>query len=143
MTRALNRRLPLPAASWVALTTILVLSGLVWIKDQGYLLFHSLAELFSITIATSAFVIAWNSRRFREDSHLTFLGLGLLSVAAVELIHTLAYPGMGVFKDLGTNTATELWIASRYLEAGVLLALPLLVGRRVRSGVLLAGFGCW
>jgi signal transduction histidine kinase len=140
MPKASSRSRVFPSLARGALVVALALAVLLWAEREDYLLFHSLAELFSIIIATSAFVIAWNSRRLRRDSYLTFLGTGLLAVAAVDLVHALAYKGMGVFPGLGTDTATQLWVAGRYLEAGMLLALPAFIGRRVGSGILLAAF---
>ncbi|GMU25014.1 MAG: hypothetical protein AMXMBFR13_50850 [Phycisphaerae bacterium] len=52
-----------------AVLLVLLLAGLYWSKRTSYLLFHSLAELFSVLIAASIFVVAWNSRRFRQDNY--------------------------------------------------------------------------
>lgn len=93
---------------------ILVFLGLYLTSLYHYLLFHSLAEIFSITIACGIFMIAWNSRQFFANNYLLFIGIAYLFVAGVDLIHTLAYKGMGVFEGYETNLATQLWIATRY-----------------------------
>jgi len=44
----------------------------------GYLLFHSIAELFSIFIAVGIFVVAWNTKNFSPNTYLLFLGIAYL-----------------------------------------------------------------
>lgn len=118
----------------------LLLFGLYLTRLYSYLLFHSLAELFSIVVAFSIFVIFWNSRRFLRDSYFLFLGNAYLFVGFLDLVHTLAYKGMGVFSGYDSNLATQLWITARYLESLSLLAAPLLLGRRLKSSHVFFGF---
>ena len=87
----------------------------------NYLLFHSIVEVFSIIIAFGIFMFAWNTRRFEENNYLLFLGIAYLFIGVVDLIHTLAYKGMGVFHGYETNLSVQLWITARYLEAVSLL----------------------
>ena len=117
-----------------------VLILLYIISLRNYLLFHSLAEVFSIVIAFSIFIIAWNSRRLMENGYLLFLGIAYFFIGAFDLIHTLAYTGMGVFPGSGTELATELWIAARYLESLSILSAPLFLGRRLRVNLILIGY---
>jgi len=77
---------------------VLALFGIYLTSLYSYLLFHTLAELFSITIAFCIFIIAWNSREHLESNFLMFLGIAYLFIGGVDLIHALAYKGMGVFK---------------------------------------------
>jgi hypothetical protein len=65
---------------------ILVLVGLYLSSLYNYLLFHTLAELFSVIIAVGVFNIAWNSRRFLENNYLLFLGIAFLFVGAIDLL---------------------------------------------------------
>ena len=90
-------------ASW-----ILILVGLYLTSLYNYLLFHSLVEIFSIFIACSIFLVAWNSRRFMDNNYLLFLGIAYLFVGGVDLIHTLAYRGMGIFTGYEANLPTQL-----------------------------------
>ncbi len=118
-----------------------ILATLIWAESRDYLLFHSLAELFSVVIAASAYLVAWNTRRYQEDSFLVFLGAALLAIASLDLVHMLVYTGMGVFPGEGANEATQLWIAARALTALSLLVAPLLVGRRIPYWILAPAFG--
>ncbi|MCJ7426619.1 MAG: ATP-binding protein [Dehalococcoidales bacterium] len=117
----------------------LILVGLYLSSLYSYLLFHSFAEIFSVIVAAAIFIIAWNSRRFLDNSYFLFLGVAFLFVGALDLVHTLAYKGMGIFPEYGTNLATQLWIGARYLQSLALLIAPLLIGRRLRVNWLLAG----
>ena len=123
------------------LVGVLVLAGLYLTRLYSYLLFHSLAEFFSIAVAWSIFILAWNSRRFITNHYLLFLGVAYFFVADVDLLHTLAYKGMGVFRGDTSNLATQLWIVARYLEAGSLLAAPFFLRRRLNVGVLFIVYG--
>ena len=109
----------------------MVLAGLA-MTIGNYLLFHSLVELFSICVAFCIFMIAWNARQITQSRYLLFIGVAYLFVGAVDLVHTLAYKGMGVFPDAGSNLATQLWIAARYIESVSLLLATLLVGCRFK-----------
>ena len=92
---------------------------------HSYLLYHNFVELFSIIIAFAIFIIAWNSKKFLDNNYLLFVGIAYLFAALLDLFHTLAYRGMGIFTNFtGSNLATQLWISARYLESiSLLLAL--------------------
>ena len=113
-------------------TMLLALVGLYLSSLYSYLLFHSLAEIFSAVIASSVFMVAWTSRRQLDNNYLLFLGPAYLSVAVLAMIHTLAYKGMGVFPGDDANLATQLWIASRYILGISFLLAPLFLHRRTR-----------
>jgi signal transduction histidine kinase len=112
------------------LSGLLVLLGLFLSSLYSYLLFHNLAEIFSIVIACAIFMFAWNARHFLQNNYLLFIGIAYLFVAGVDLIHTLAYKGMRVFPGDDANLPTQLWIAARYLQSISLLIAPLLLRRK-------------
>ena len=114
------------------LTGTLLLVALYLTSLYSYLLFHSLIELFTVTVAGSIFVIAWNARAYLNNNYLLFVGITSLFVALLDLVHTLAYQGMGVFADQSANPATQLWIAARYLQSLSLLMAPFFLGRKLR-----------
>jgi len=134
-----------PAATtrpWLILAGAAVaVAALYAASGYSYLLFHSLAELFSIVIACSAFVIVWNTRRFLDNGYLTFIGVAYLFVAGLDLVHTLAYKGMNVLGGGLVNPAAQLWVAARALESVSLLVAGFFIGRRARMRLLLVGFG--
>ncbi|MGQ4556986.1 MASE3 domain-containing protein [Halobellus sp. GM3] len=91
--------------------------ALYLIQVRNYLLFHSLVELFSVTVAFAVFIVVWNARGDIENPFFAVLGVAYLFIGAVDLLHTLAYQGMGVFATDGANLPTQLWLLGRYLEA--------------------------
>jgi len=130
-----RRNITLHLISWG-----LVLFGLYLASLYNYVLFHSLAEIFSIVVACSIFIVAWNSRRFLDNNYLLYIGVAYLFVGSVDLIHTLAYKGMGVFKGYDANLSTQLWILARYMESLSLLLAPLFLKRKLRINVELAAY---
>ncbi len=122
------------------LSGVLALCGLYVISRYNYLLFHGLVELFSVVVACGIFMIAWNTRRLTNGDHLLFLGIAYLHVAGVDVLHTLAYKGMGVFQGYDANLPTQLWIAARYVESLSLFIFPLVLRRRLNEYALFAGY---
>ena len=116
---------------------ILILFGLYFSSLYNYLLFHSLAEIFSIVVAWAIFILAWNSRRIMDNNYLLFIGIAFLFIGGLDLVHTLGYKGMGIFHGYAANLPTQLWIAARYMESLSLLIAPLFLSRRLRTDLVL------
>lgn len=116
------------------------IAGLYLLSRLNYLLFHSSVEVFSIVISFAIFAIAWNARRMMDSGYLLFIGIACLFVGGVDLLHTLAYSGMGVFPETGANLATQLWIATRYLLSFSFLAALFFANRRFRPSIVIAGY---
>jgi signal transduction histidine kinase len=114
---------------------------LYFLSRQNYLLFHSIVEIFSIVIAFAIFAIAWNSRRLIDSSYFVFIGIAFLFVAGLDVFHTLAYKGIGVFPTfVGPNLATQLWIATRYV-LGFSFLIPLLFAqRKIKPSLIIIGY---
>ncbi len=119
---------------------IFILFGIYLTSFYNFLLFHSLAELFSIVIAFGIFMVAWHSRHLLDNNYLLFLGIAYLFVAFVDLIHTLAYKGMGVFTAYDANLPTQLWIVARYMESLSLFVAPFFFNRTLNVNVVLAAY---
>ena len=95
-----------------------LLLALLIISRYNYLLFHSLAEFFSIAVAFALFIVVWNSRQFVSNTAFVYIGTAYLFIGGLDLIHTISYKGMGVIAETwGANPATQLWIAARYMES--------------------------
>lgn len=99
----------------------LIMIGLYLTTKINYLLFHSLAELFSIIVAACVFIIAWHTRRFIKNPYLLFIGLAYLFIGFLDLMHTLSYKGMAIFTDYDYY-ANQLWIGARFMESLTLVA---------------------
>ena len=108
---------------WLGVPVIAAFLIVLYLLSRvNYLLFHALVELFAVAIAGGTFMVAWNSRRFLENGFFVVVGCASLGVAFLGVIHTLAYKNMGVFPAADANLPTQLWIASRWLQAGALFA---------------------
>ena len=118
----------------------LLLAGLYFASLYNFLLFHSLAEIFSIVVSCAVFMVVWNARGLIDNNYLMVVGISFLFVGGIDAMHTLAYKGMGVFPGQGANQATQLWIAARFLQAFSFLTAPFLFGRRIRFGWVCAGY---
>ena len=117
-----------------ALLTAAVIGILYLIRTYSYLLFHTLVELFTISIAFAIALLVWNSRLVLENNYLKIIGTGYAASACIDLIHTLTFKGMNIFPaGYGANLPTQLWLAARYLQALTLIAAPL--AYRKKSGV--------
>ncbi|MCF8002312.1 MAG: hypothetical protein K9K76_10720, partial [Halanaerobiales bacterium] len=90
---------------------------LVIINFYNFLLFHSFVEIFSVIISIVIFIIAIYSHDKSKNNFLIILGIAYGFIGGFDLIHTLAYKGMGVFNNSSGNLPTQLWIMARYLES--------------------------
>jgi signal transduction histidine kinase len=124
--------------NFALLVGILLLSGLYVTSLFHYLLFHSLVEMFTIVVAAGIFMIAWNARRYLNNNYLLFVGIAAVFIAFLDVLHTLAYQGMGVFTDRTANTATQIWVAMQYLQGLTLLIAPFFIGRKLKISLQLA-----
>jgi len=128
--------------SWLSvLAGSAALAALSLTTLYSYLLFHTLAELFSIIIASGVFFLAWNSRPYHKNGYLLFIGIAYLFVSFFDVLHTMAYKGMGVFPGFDDNNLPpQIWLVARYMEALALLYAPLFFRRRVFPALT---FGCF
>jgi len=127
-------------AYWHGFIWALALVGLYLTSRYSLPLFHGIAGLFSVVIAVGVFAVAWNSRGFLENNYLLFLGIAYLFVGALNLLHTLAYGGMGVFPGFGADLRVELGFAARCLESVSLCLAPLCMGRRLKPYAVFVGY---
>jgi len=108
-----------------------VLVALYLISTVNYLLFHGIVELAGIAVAFSIFIIVWNTRRVITDGFFLIIGISFLFFGSIDLVHTLAYKGMGIFPGNSSDLPTQLWIAARYFQSIAFLAATLFIGRSI------------
>ncbi len=107
MTNHTVRQLLLPR-NWLPISLgVMGLAGLYAISGVNFLLFHCLAEAFSIVIAIAVFAIFWNSRELLANGLYLVVGLGCLYAGLLDLIYIFAYPGMSVFPGADGNLALQ------------------------------------
>ncbi|WP_048159140.1 MASE3 domain-containing protein [Methanosarcina sp. WWM596] len=112
------------AAVWITIIGLLYLISL-----GNYLLFHTLAELFSVYVAYAIFFMTWKSRTRLENRYLLLIGIAFFFIGSVDFLHALTFRGMGVFPDFGIDLTAQLWIVARYLESISFLVAPLFLIR--------------
>ncbi len=120
------------------LTAVVVLACLYFSHMYSYMLFHGLAEVFSVTVAFGIFAIAWNVRRFLPNDYLKVIGVGYLFCGFIDLLHTFSYEGMNVFVGFEPQLTMQLWNAARYVQAATLLGAAFFIQRQIGDRVLWA-----
>jgi len=113
----------------LALSVAIIL--LIVCAQYNYLLFHSISEVFSITVGCGIFMFAWNTKDYTSNDYFQFLGIAYLFIVLLDFVHTLSYGGMEVFPDQNGNLTAQLWIAARYLESISLLISPWYLTRKL------------
>jgi PAS domain S-box-containing protein len=98
---------------------VVVIIFLISIR-QNYLLFHTLIELFSIVVAFAVFIVTWNGRKMLDNNYLSFVGIAYLFIAALDLLHTMTFPGMHIIPG-DRYYANQFWVATRFLGAVTLI----------------------
>ncbi|MGM0568994.1 MAG: MASE3 domain-containing protein, partial [Elusimicrobiota bacterium] len=111
------------------IVALAILSGLYLVTFSNYLLFHTLAELFSIVIAGAIFALIWAAKDNLDFKALLFLGIAYLFIGFIDLMHTLNYTGIEIIAGSGNNMTTQLWTGGRYIQALTLLAFPFIINR--------------
>jgi len=111
----------------------LALVGLYGVSLFNYLLFHSLAEAFSIVIAIAVFAIFWNTRHLFPNGVLLVIGLGCLFAGLFDLIYIFAYPRFGVFPGTVGNIALQAKTVAQWYVSLSCVAAFLFLHRRINA----------
>ncbi|MDZ4726075.1 MAG: MASE3 domain-containing protein [Leptospira sp.] len=89
----------------------------------SYLLFHNIAEFFSVMVSFSIFGIGWYSFHQSKDKHALFLSLSFLLIGFIDFSHTLGYTGMPDLITVNSpNKSTQFWVIARNFSGLLLLA---------------------
>ncbi len=127
------------ATPWLPL---LILFGVLLLANaRDYVLFHTLSEIFTVGVALLAGVVAWHTYPFSRNGMLLALGCGLFWVGSLDLSHALSLSLLWHLPPGHADISLQYWLAARLLEAGVLLAAPLFLGRTPQAGRVFIGFG--
>lgn len=90
-------------------------------SDNGFLLFHTLLEFFSIAISGFIAILGWMTYPITQSKYALQLGAVFLAVGILDTAHTLVYNGMP-FHESG-NPSVWLWILARIIESIALLLI--------------------
>lgn len=125
---------------FLAAAGLIAIGVLVALGYFEFLLFHALAELFAAAVCMAVFLLAWNIRHMLANGGLLVIGVSMAFMGFVDVLHTLAYKGMGYMTWGGANLPTQLWIVGRIVQTLGLLALPFAVVRGVNAKGVFAAF---
>jgi PAS domain S-box-containing protein len=88
------------------------------ITRTSYLLFHNVAEFFSVMVSLSMFGIGWYTYDQSKNRHALFLSTAFLGIGLMDFMHTLANAAMPPFiTPNSSNKSTQFWIAVRLFQA--------------------------
>lgn len=100
---------------------------------ERYLVFHNVAEFFSVMVSLSIFGVGWFSYDQSRDRRALFLSAAFLAVGLMDFMHTLGYTGMPPFWTPNSpNKSTQYWIAARFLTASAFLVSAFIASERQR-----------
>ena len=120
------------------ITPLVLIVCLIFLRVQyGVLLFHTVAELFSVVVGILMLVIVWNTRQFTRNDFLLYLGIGFFWIAVLDTFHTFTVEDIPFFGITGSETTLHFWVYTRILEGLLLLTAPLFLKRRLRSHTML------
>lgn len=122
---------------------ILILIALYIISLNNYLLFHGIVELVGIAIAFSIFILVWNTRKLLPDAFFLIIGISLLFTGGLDLIHTLAFKGMGVFSGNSADLPTQSGLRPVISRALPFLLQHCSLGGRLRKTGNLTQISSW
>ncbi|MFA6278719.1 MAG: MASE3 domain-containing protein [Candidatus Paceibacterota bacterium] len=121
------------------LQLLLILALVYSLHLYNYLLFHSFAELLSIVVAFTIFIVAWNSRNYLDNKTLFFVAMAMLPLAVIDSLHTFAFKGVFIFENITANMPTQLWLIGRYFFSIALLAAPFVADKIKKKEFILYG----
>lgn len=108
---------------------------------EGHLLFHTLAELFTVIVGVVMAVVAYYTYQFTRNNFLLYLGMGYFWVAVLDLFHMLTYKGMMIYPTDDSNLTLNFWMLSRLFEAMLLLSAPFISFRHISKTAFFMLFG--
>lgn len=89
---------------------------------DSYLIFHNIAEFFSIMVSFSIFGVGWFTYGQSKDRHALFLSSAFLAIGLMDFMHIMGYAGMPIFiTQNSANKSTQFWIAVRFFAAASFL----------------------
>lgn len=130
----------LPWEKWIPLApVVLFIPAVLFLAYQWNPSFsHNLAEMFSIVVACSVFMLTWNARKFIDNHYFIFLGIAYLFVGIIDYLHAVLFESL--FSPNRHSPSIEIWFVARFLQSFALLSAPLFVSRKIRPGLVLSGF---
>lgn len=102
--------------------------------------FHTVAEMFSITVGFGIFVVGYNARKITHEPYTQFLAVAFLFVASFDITNLLVSPEIQVIGQPTQNMSMQVNIVARFVQAGSLLAATWFVGKNIHWRTAWAAF---
>ncbi|QCU90064.1 MASE3 domain-containing protein [Thiomicrorhabdus sediminis] len=94
---------------------------------EAFLPYHSMLEMFSVTVSLMVFAIVWNSFNNDRSINLIFIAVTFLAVGVIDFFHSFSYFGMpDFFGENSTQKALIFWISARLIAAIMFLMVALM-----------------
>ena len=90
--------------------------------NESHLLFHTIAELFSVLVGLMMIIIVSYTYQFTKSNFLLYLGIGYFWVSILDLLHMLTFPGISIYIIDAPNVTLTFWLSARLLEAFILFS---------------------
>ena len=116
---------------WIVLGAVGV-AGLLFAGRDHYLLLSIIFGFLGAAAAWAVFIVVSNTRAIEENSYFIILGIAFLFVGLLDLTAVLASKGMNVIPGYGKNTAAQLAVAARCLQAVTLFTAPFFAAKKIR-----------
>lgn len=134
----LERISPIKLYCTIILASVFPFVAVALFKDQfytvinisTYLVFHNVAEFFSVIVSFSIFGLGWYAYDQNKELHSLFLSVAFFSIGLIDFMHTLGYFGMPqLITPNVTNKAILFWLFGRFLTAAVLFATTFITSK--------------
>lgn len=88
------------------------------VNVSNYLIFHNIAEFFSVVVSFSIFGVGWYAYEQTNNRHILFLSTVFFVIGWLDFFHALGYAGMPAFiTPNSAGKSTQYWIAARLFMA--------------------------
>ena len=116
---------------------------------NGVLLFHTLAELFSVFVGLLMLVVVLNTQHFVKNDFLIYLGIGYFSISVIDAMHAFTVKGIPFFDIINGEITLHFWIYGRIFEAILILTSSIFLTRELPIKLtaivmsIIVGVICW
>ncbi len=105
---------------WIIIAILLRIINL-----KSFLLFHTLAELFSALMAYVIFLIIWESKSLLLNRYLLLIGASFFFIGSFDLLHILAFRGIGILPIIDLKMTIQFGVFARYIASVSFMIAPL------------------
>lgn len=103
-------------------------------QSKNYTSLHIILEFVSISISIAIFTYGWKAFTFSRSQRLIYLSFVFLTVAILDLFHTLTFEGMPFFISEGSiSKSIWFWLISRLIGTILIMIILIKPNRRMEN----------